>query len=40
MPFQLKGSLLYFDQAKPQPEILSRSKTVNNKVKIDKKWSA
>jgi len=38
IPFQLKGPLLYFDQAKLQPEILSRSKPVNNKVKIDKKW--
>ena len=32
-----KGPLLH-DKAKRQPEILSRSKPVNNKVKIDKKW--
>jgi len=37
MPFQLKGSLLHLTKTKRQPEILSRSKPVNNKVKIDKK---
>ena len=38
IPFQLKGPLLHLIKAKRQPEILSRSKPVNNKVKIDKKW--
>ena len=38
IPFQLKGPLLHLTKAKRQPEILSSSKPVNNKVKIDKKW--
>ena len=38
IPLQLKGPLLHLTKAKRQPQILSRSKPVNNKVKIGKKW--